>query len=55
MSKNSDGDKTAAVELSAEITLVVALLHIHYSIFFQKNHAKTFEKFRVSCYNNDIV
>lgn len=43
--QNSGGDKTAAVELSAEITLAVALLHIHYSIFFKKNHAKIFEIF----------
>ena len=44
MSKNSAVDTTAAVDLSAEITLSVALLRLYYSMVFQKNHAITFVK-----------
>lgn len=39
-------DTTAAVEVSAESTLLVALLHYNYSINFRKNHAKKFKFFK---------
>lgn len=43
--QNSDVDKTAAVESSAEITLVVALLRRHHTTNSEKIHAEISEKF----------